>query len=114
MTATAAGALCQVALPPATEDTIREAWRVMGAAGDAPVVVAITRRTDELDAFLAQADRLYLATPTDDAYTHLALESLVTPADRRPFAPTHRHPRPPRGSPRPHGTAPTRPRRAPA
>lgn len=78
MTATAAGALCQVALPLATEDTIREAWRVMGAAGDAPVVVAITRRTDELDAFLAQADRLYLATPTDDAYTHLALESLAT------------------------------------
>jgi hypothetical protein len=42
------------------------------------VVVAITRRTDELDAFLAQADRLYLATASDDAYTHLALESLAT------------------------------------
>src|SRR5256885_1124978 len=59
--APAAGALCFVALPSTAEEAIQTAWRVLGAAGDVPVVVAVTRRTDELDAFIAQADRIFLA-----------------------------------------------------
>jgi hypothetical protein len=83
--ATATGALCHVALPGADEEAIRAAWRVVAAAGDAPVVVGVTTRSDDLDAFLAQADRLVLATAADAVYAELALDSLAhlgPPTDR--------------------------------
>jgi hypothetical protein len=89
--ASAAGALCHVVLPPAPDAAVREAWRVMAAAADAPVVVTVTTRTDELDAFLAQADRLYLATDAEDAYAELALASLAA------LGPPAVHLRPPTG-----------------
>jgi hypothetical protein len=77
--AAGSGALCLVVLPDDVEAAVRLVWRAMATAGDAPVVVGVTARTAALDAFLAQADRLVLATRTgaDATFVDVALRSLA-------------------------------------
>jgi hypothetical protein len=66
--ARAYGALCLVEAPDA---------RAAVAAVDAPVVIASTRREPELDALLATADRLVLATGDDPLLAELAAGDLA-------------------------------------
>ncbi|MEA2166965.1 MAG: hypothetical protein QOF76_265 [Solirubrobacteraceae bacterium] len=77
--AAGSGALCVVMLPDDVEAAVRLVWRAMATAGDAPVVVGVTGRTAALDAFLAQADRLVLATRAgaDATFVDVALGSLT-------------------------------------
>jgi hypothetical protein len=78
LAASAAGAVCHVALP-SGDDAVRRLWQAITAAAGHPSVVALPARTDRLDAFLAEADRLFLAPPSgaDPAYTEAALASLA-------------------------------------
>jgi hypothetical protein len=73
-----AGGLCAVALPADPQDAVREAWRVIAAAG-VPVVIGVDRRDEALDRLLAELDLIVLAPPAgaDPALTDLALASLV-------------------------------------
>ncbi len=77
-TAVAAGALCRVDLPGDPGAACREAWRLVRVAG-VPVVVGFAERDDELDALLAAADRLVLATApdADEALVLLAVAALA-------------------------------------
>lgn len=86
------GALCHVTLPEEAELAVRLAWRVIGASVDAPVVIGVAGRNAERDAFLAQADRLFLAVREDSnpVYVEIALASLARlgPPAERVIAPT--------------------------
>lgn len=61
------------------QEAVRDTRRAVLAAAGSPAVIALARRSEELDELLADADLLVLATPADaePTYRELALSSLA-------------------------------------